>query len=241
MAGLKAYEPGVRFSGVQVTPDEVWGIQTYDVFNPSIDAQWFGTVGGTQTQSPALVAINKWADYPRNLLFSLTTAAGSVKGATATINGKDQFGSSITENIVVAPAVAGGTTVGTKIFSYVSSGTCYFGTGDAGNGTMQIGCATAGTTTLFGFPFKLGGTSDLKQMTASLTGVGTATSGTFMFGGTPSSGANITAHAFKSPRDVQAGTWYVRTWVTPTYDASADGPVNTYGTSTGGNVALVSG
>jgi hypothetical protein len=241
MAGLKSYESALRFSGVQVTPDEVWGIQTYDVFNPSIDVQWFGTCAGTQTQSIALTAINKWADYPRNLLFSLTTAAGSVKGATATINGKDQFGSSMTENIVVAPAVAGGTTAGTKIFSYVSSGTCYFGTGDAGNGTMQIGCGTAGSTTLFGFPFRLGGTSDLKQITGSLNGVGTSTSGTFMFGGTPSSAAVTTSHAFKAPRDLQAGTFYIRTWVTPTGDSTNDGPMVTYGTSTGPIASQVTG
>ena len=192
-------------AGNKVTPDELGYDQTYIVINPSIDTVWFGTtaVGGT-TSTQAVVLTNKYADYPRNLNYQV--AGSNALGGTWTVNGKDQFGNIQQESVVIATAVNGGSTLGTKIFSEVTNGTFSFISGSVGNGTPKLGVGTAGTTTLFGLPAKLGGTTDIKVIRGSFNGVGTSTSGTFVFGGTPSSAANTTVHAFAAPRDVAAGT-----------------------------------
>jgi hypothetical protein len=213
----KRNDPGFAFSGNKVTPDELGFDMQYTVYNPSIDASWFGTCAGTSTQSISVVAINKNADYPRNLLLTVACASGSTMGGTAVVNGKDQFDNSITENLAVTVAANGGTTAGTKVFSKITSGTFNFGTTDAGNGTVKIGCGTAGTTTLFGLPGRLGGTTDIKNINGCFNGVGTSTAGTFVFGGTPSSAANTTVHAFKAPRDVPAGTCVYNVTFRPSY------------------------
>jgi hypothetical protein len=216
--GLKRHFPDIRFSGNKVTADELGYDLIYTVMNPSISATWFGTCAGTSTQSIALGVINDQADYARNVILVVSCASGSTKGGTAIVNGKDQFGNNITENLVVTVAANGGTTIGTKVFERVSSGTFNFGTANAGNGTATIGNGTAGTTTIFGFPFKLGGTEDIKNITGSFAGVGTSTAGTFVFGGTPASSADLTNHAFKAPLDLQAGTCVYRVRVRPSYE-----------------------
>lgn len=228
MGSLKDVEIGFQKNmGLKVSPDEIDRYETYSVINPSIDAQWFGTVAGTQTQTgKALVRINPLADYPRNLRIAYSGASGSVVNvSTGTINGKNQFGVVISEAYAGTPAVDGGTIIGTAVFSEVSSGTFNFGTGDAGAGTIQVGVGTAGTTTIFGLPTKLGVAADIKRINGSFTGVGTQTAGTFVFGGTPSSAADITRHAFKAPRDVQAGTVVYNVLYKPTYDASQEAPM----------------
>jgi hypothetical protein len=214
---LKQHDSGFGFSGVKVTPDEIGFDQTFSIINPSISNEWFGTCKGTSTQSIAITLINGLSDYPRNLRINVDCASGSTKGGTAVVNGVDQFGSVISENLVVTTAANGGTTVGTKIFDQVTSGTMYFDTSNAGNGTAHLGVGTAGTTTLFGLPWRLGGTTDIKKISGSFNGVGTSTAGTFVFGGTPSSAANIKAHAFKAPLDVQAGTCLYHVRVRPSY------------------------
>jgi hypothetical protein len=209
------------------------------VVNPSINASWFGTSVGTQTQTIALGVINGYADYPRNLKVICRGVAGSVVGGTVTINGKDQFGSVIQETITITPIIAGGTTNGTKIFSQVTSGTTAYGTGDAGNGTTQVGVGTAGTTTLFGLPFKIGGTSDIKQI--AMSAVGTSTAGTFVYGGTPSSAAVVGVHAFRAPVDFLGGSTSFNVVAIPTYDSSSDGPITTLGTNTGASAISTTG
>ena len=213
---LKKYYPDITFSGNKVTPDEMGFDQQYIVSNPSIDAQWFGTMTAAGTSTiRAWVGINTIADYPRNMRFVLAGSAAGMSG-TSVVNGLDQFGSAVTESLGVTSASNGGTTVGTQIFAQFTSGTVTMGTA-VGSGTPQLGVGTAGTTTLFGLPARLGGTTDIKNITGSFNGVGTATAGTFVFGGTPSSAANTAMHAFKAPRDLAAGTVVYRVNYRPSF------------------------
>jgi hypothetical protein len=214
---LKKWDIGFGAAGNKVTPDEIGFDMTFSVINPSISNEWFGTCKGTSTQAVAITAINPISDYPRNLRINVDCASGSTKGGTAVINGKDQFGSVISESLVVTTAANGGTTLGTKVFDQFTSGTFTFDTCNAGNGTVHLGVGTAGTTSLFGLPWRLGGTTDIKKITGSFAGVGTSTAGTFVFGGTPSSSADTTNHAFKLPLDLQAGTCVYHVRVRPTY------------------------
>lgn len=223
MSGLKqrvmGLQPGM---GVKISPDEIDRYEEYTVINPSIDSQWFGTADGTQTQTGRAVSvINGYADYSRNLRIVYIAESGSVANlSSGTINGKNQFGVTISEAYAGTPAVNGGTIIGTAVFSQVTSGTMNWGTGDAGAGTVKIGVGTAGTTTVFGLPTKIAATSDIKRIRGSFNGVGTSTAGTFVFGGTPSSAASTAVHGFKAPRDVQAGTIVYSVLYKPTYDAS---------------------
>lgn len=214
---MKRNEPAVRFSGEKVTPDEVGFDLLYTVVNPSIDAQWFGTAVGTSTQTPTFGIINGYADYPRNVRYVLGAASGSTAGGTIVITGKDQFGSGVTETLGVATAANGGTTVGTQVFAQVTAVSCTLATMNAGNGTIQLGVGTGGTTTKFGLPARLGGTTDIKRLSGCLTGVGTQTAGTFFFGGTPASAGDSTYHAVKAPRDLAAGTWVLNVVYRPTF------------------------
>lgn len=227
MPGLKKHYADIRFGGNKVSPDEIDRYEQYTVINPSIDAQWFGTVAGTQTQTGrVMVAINSLADYPRNVRIAYLGASGSVVNlSSGTLNGKNQFGVTISESYAGTPAADGGTIIGTAVFAEVTSGTFNMGTGDPGAGTVKVGVGTAGTTTVFGLPTKIGGTTDIKRITGSFNGVGTSTAGTFVFGGTPSSAAATAVHGFKAPRDVPAGTSVYHVLYRPTYNAEYDNPM----------------
>src|SRR3990167_934284 len=161
---LKRAQPGLRFalSENAVQPDEIDAYEQYVIAFPSYDLKWFGTwpVAGTAATG-TLVLINAIADYPRNLEFVLAGTGVGMAG-TATIYGTNQFGGSINEVFGFGSADNGGTVVGTKVFAQLSAGTLLFGTA-VGNGTAKIGVGTLGTTTLFGLPFKVGGTTDLKS------------------------------------------------------------------------------
>lgn len=216
---LKMHHNDFLQAANKVTPDEIGWTQHYSVINPSIGSTWFGTcaVAGTSAVKP-VVLINGYADYPRNVRCVLNGSAVGMSG-TFVINGYDQFGNTISESMSFGSADNGGTVIGTKVFAQVTSGTCNMGTA-VGSGTTAIGVGTAGTTTLFGLPARLGGSTDIKTINGCFTGVGTQTAGTFVFGGTPSSAANTVVHAFKAPADVAAGTViynvrYVPTFVEP--------------------------
>lgn len=172
MPGMKKYHADFTFSGNRVTPDEIDRYEQYVVINPSISATWVGTcAAGTSTQSKALVLINKNLDYPRNLLYGVVGT--NDVGGTWTVNGKDQFGNTITESVGSGTAAAGTpafAVAGTKIFSQVTSGTFTFATGSAGNGSAQLGVAigTAATAKYYlGLPSKIAAVTDVKSISWS--------------------------------------------------------------------------
>lgn len=155
----------MRNAGYKVGADEMDVTRQYIIQHPSIDPVWFGTAVGTQTQVKAIGLINTNADYPRNAVYAMAAAAGSVSAGTFTVNGKDQFGISKTESVTIAPATGGGTVAGTQIWAKITSGTVNIGTGDPGNGSARIGVAigtAAGLVHWFGLPDKIGSTADVK-------------------------------------------------------------------------------
>jgi hypothetical protein len=213
---LKRAQPGLRFalSEFAVTPDEIDRYEVYTIINPNKSEIFLGTtaVTGTSTAKP-IVFTNILLDYPRNLECVHLGTHAAMNG-TFVINGYDQFGNAITENFAISSASNGGTTAGTKVFSSVRTGTFTPGTA-VGNGTTKIGVGTAGTTTLFGLPFKIGGTTDVKilNFTAGTGAVAIA-------GGTIAAYVNKGMHAIKSPFDL-AGTCSIQVWAKPTYNAEA--------------------
>ena len=164
---LKVNEPALMFSGAKLTPDELDQDQQYIILNPSVDPVYVGTAVGTQTQSPTVGITNTRLDYPRSLSGAIAAAAGSVAGGTISYTGLDQFGSVVSESVVIAPATGGGTVYGTQVFATVTSATVNLGTGDPGNGSARIGVGigTSATKPVFGLPAKLGGTADIKAIT----------------------------------------------------------------------------
>lgn len=205
---LKRIQPGIRFSGYKVSPDEMDVTRQYIVEHPSIDPAWFGTAPiGTAGQAKAFVLTNIRADYPRNLVVSDATGAGTAHGGTAVINGKDQFGNTIQETITIGTAAAGGTVAGTKIFSQVSSGTFTFATASVGNGTTQLGVAIGTSATLqhlFGLPDKIASTADVKSITWLNNGTSTT-----MNGGTIGAYVGTANHTFKGTAVVSVTDKYV--------------------------------
>lgn len=163
---LKRIEPGVRFSGIKVTPDEIDQNRQYSIVYPTASATWYGTAASAAAVAYGLTNIN--ADYPRNLLVTIGGVAGGM-GGTAVVNGKDQFGNVIQESIGFATANGGGSVAGTKIFAQVTSGTCTpVGLGGTAIGTMSLGVAigtAANLVALFGLPDKIGAASDVKRIT----------------------------------------------------------------------------
>lgn len=217
---LKRVEPGLRFSPSEfrVTPDEIDRYEQYVISFPSISTTWFGTfaVAGTSAETP-LVVINAIADYPRNLEFALAGSAAGMTG-TAIINGKNQFGASITESLTFAEANNGGTVSGTSVFAHVDSGTLYYGTA-VGSGTARIG-VTTGTDTYFGLPARLGGTTDVKLLTRS-TGAGAQT----VNGGTIAGFVDLPRHAVRAPATL-TGTQIISVLYRPTHVAEGSVEAN---------------
>lgn len=164
---LKRYHPDLTFAGNRVTPDEVDQDMQYVILNPSVDPVYVGTEVATQTQAKALGIVNTRLDYPRSLVGAIAAAAGSVAGGTLSYTGIDQFGSSVSESVAIAPATGGGTTSGTQVFARVTAATISMGTGDPGNGSARlgVGIGTSATRPVFGIPARLGGTADIKAIT----------------------------------------------------------------------------
>lgn len=168
MAGLKDNFPGVftkvGTTGWQVTPDELDMDQRYYVMNPAVTDTFFGTV--SSASAGAFVLDQTRTAYPRNLLFVALGVAGGM-GGTAVINGKNQFGETISETISFGSAAGGGTAAGTKVFAQVTSGTFTpVGLGGTAVGTAKLGVAigSADPGVIFGLPHKLGGTADIKAI-----------------------------------------------------------------------------
>jgi hypothetical protein len=165
MGSLKRTQPALRFGLDKVTPDEMDMVRQYIILNPSVTDTYFGTVSSA-TASAFVIGQNR-ADYPRNLLFVALGVAGGM-GGTAVVNGKDQFGNTISETLSFGSAAGGGTVAGTKVFAEVTSGTFTpVGLGGTAVGTAKLGVAigTSSTSPIFGLPDKIGGTSDIKAVT----------------------------------------------------------------------------
>jgi hypothetical protein len=215
---LKTWHPDVTFGGAKVGADEVDFYHVYTIMNPSIDATAIATAKGSSPTSYALAEnISGVLDYPRNIVMVLGVTSGSTNGAVGTVNGVDQFGNSITEVFTVAATANGGTTVGTKVFSKFVSGTATFnGAGDAANGcTANIGYGTAGTATLFGLPFKIGGTGDVLSINWATSHVIHPIKGNRI-----GSLVSTTQHAVCAPCDFGTASGVV--WAKSTKDQSND-------------------
>src|SRR3990167_191988 len=212
---FKRSQPGIRFSGERVSPDEMDNNFVYQINNPATTALgtlWVGSGGTAGTSSAvALVINNKYPDFPRNVAFNIHGTGAGMAG-TLIINGDDQFGSQITETISIGTASNGGTAVGTRVFAQYRSGTVYYGTA-VGNGTPNIGL-DGGTSCLFGLPWKIGGTSNVISMSMS-QGTGPISVG----GGTAiGSLVNAGMHAVR-PFAALGGTSFINVWVRPSYSS----------------------
>ena len=226
MSGLKKYEPALRSGqlGTQgpvgaITPDEIDDYCVYNVINPTqaasgAGATWVGTRTSGTADTKTIVVRNAILDYPRNLLFAIAGSSVGMAG-TATVNGRDQFGSVIAESFGFGSADNGGTVVGTKVFAHFTDGTINFGTFAGANGTARLGVGVGGTTSLFGLPVRLGGTTDVKLVTCT-TGTGAVT----VNGGTIAAFVDVPMSAVKAPLDI-TGTYTVSAWVKPTYNPEA--------------------
>ncbi len=218
MSGFKRSQPGLRFAAEKITPDEIDMYRQYVVSFPSISATWFGTcaVAGTAATG-ALVVINAIADYPRNLEFALAGSSVGLAGTMA-VTGKNQFGAVVTESLGFGSADNGGTVVGTKVFAQITNGTLSFGTA-VGGGTASLGVGTTGTTTIFGLPDKLGGTTDVKAITRCA-----ATGAVTVGGGTIAAFVSVPFHAVKAPATL-SGTQIITVLYKSSYNAEGDAVV----------------
>lgn len=221
---LKKYFPDFQFGGNKVSADEIDQYVTYRVDNPTTSATWIGTTAvGTSTQAKALVLINKVPDYPRNLF--VTTSGSNDLGGTFVVNGKDQFGQTITESIGFGTVVTPGTSaIGTKIFAEVTSGTWTFAVGSAGSGTPKLGVAvggTAGSLATFGLPVKIGAVSDVKRITWLKTAAGPGVVTTLDGGTISSSLVSTSKHSFNGTAALGTADTFIVT-IKSTYDSSQE-------------------
>lgn len=216
MSGLKTIGglPGFN-TGQKVSPDEIDTTKQYIVVFPQVGTASVGTavVGGTSATG-AFAIFSKSADYPRNLEFNLVGTHGTL-GGSVIMNGKDQFGQSITETIQVPVGTLGGTVAGTKVFAQVTSGTVYHGT-HPGPGTPSIGWGTTGTTALFGLPDKIRGTQDVIAIAYTVGQVGSAVGG-----GTIGAFVNAGVHAVAASTNV-TGSCVLSVLYRPSYDSSGE-------------------
>lgn len=211
ISGLKGMGglPGVAFSGMRATPDELDVYNQYIVMKPSVSASALGTANGTA--SKAITISQTQCDYPRNILVSFTCAEG---GGTAVVSGTTQFGDAITESIVVTSAANGGTTGSNNVFAHVASGTWYPTVTTAGTVTLGYAIGTANSCK-FGLPSKIGAASDVKMVTFVDNAVVAPV-------GTPSLNADTTYHAYKPAQAINAQDDYVILFRS-TYDSSSEG------------------
>ena len=212
---LKRIEPALRFALKEyaVTPDEIDKYEVYNISFPMWTDQWaVGTalVAGTSTDR-ALIFNTILADYPRNLEGVLLGTHGNMEG-TFIVNGYDQFGSAITENLVITKAANGGTTAGTKVFASFRTGTFVCGT-FVGNGTVKLGYGTSGTTCQFGLPVKINGTADVVKYSWNV-----GTGAINVNGGTIGAYVNVANSSVLAPKDL-VGSISAQVWVKSTYNS----------------------
>jgi hypothetical protein len=172
LAGLKDNFPAVVQGGSQtgwkVTPDEIDQDQSYLILHPSVATDWFGT--SINAAAVALVEnTSAYADYPRNLLLTITGVAGGIGGTLNGLKYTDQFGGTVSETLGAATAASSVTVTGTGVCAkIVNLGTFTpAGLGGTAIATVALGFAIATTSAspVFGLPAKLGGTNDIKRVT----------------------------------------------------------------------------
>lgn len=208
---LKRHFPDIRFNNNKVSADEIDGYNIVTVLYPTISPTWFGTAAaGTAGQARTYVVINKYADWPRNVAASITGSADM--GATWVINGKDQFGNSQSETITIGTTANGGTTVGTKVFSQVNTGTATIAATSVGSGTPRLGVDSGATTVLFGLPVKIAAVTDVKSITYRVGTVVTTMNG----GSVTSAHVSTATHAFRGSATVTA-EHSLTAWVQSSY------------------------
>lgn len=209
MAGFKRSQPGLRFSSEKVTPDEQDEYVNYTIALPGTASAFFGTavVGGTSAVT-AVVVVNRYPDYPRNINFSLAGSAAGMAG-TLVYNAFDQFGSVFQETIATGTASNGGTALGTKIVASFTSGTISYGTA-VGGGTPSVGFVP-GTGCLFGLPVKIGSATDVVFLSMN-AGTGAITYN----GGTVAGFVNTAQHAIR-PAATLTGTQVINAWVVSSF------------------------
>jgi len=205
MSGLGEHNYEFIQAGGQATPNELDRYERINTGILSIDASWFGTAAsGTASQARAMVIINKTADFPRNILYGVVGTADC--GGSWTVNGRDQFGGTITETVALATAAAGTparAVAGTKIFADVASGTFTPTSTTVGGALGRIGAAIGTSTTAafkLGLLTKIGSTADVKSITWTTENVVTT-----LGGGTPGAYVDATNHAFTGT-SIMAGT-----------------------------------
>ena len=204
MSGFKISQPGLRFGGEKISPDEIDRYEVYAISHPGTASTWWASAGTAGTASSiAVVVINRLPDYPRNINFILAGTGVGMAG-TLVANGLDQFGSVISESIGFGSADNGGTTVGTKVFAQITSGTLNYGTA-VGNGTPQIGFVP-GTGCLFGLPTRLGSASDVVHY-----GMDAGTGAITVNGGTVAGFVNKNMSAIR-PAVALTGTQTINVW-----------------------------
>lgn len=171
MSGLAEAFPGFGPGyPLRAAPRDLDEYYIVNVDNPSVSSSYFGTVnGGTAAAPTAIAALNTIGDWPRNALYSVTGVAGGSFGGTFVTNWLDQFGTPITETVVIPSAVLGGTTFGTAIvYKYLSGSFTSQGSSGGSAGTASIGYGTtengSAQSNWFGLFTKLGGTADIVQI-----------------------------------------------------------------------------
>ena len=217
MAGIKSFLPDIKILDRGVTWDEMDAYRVLTL-QPAINVRWWASAGTAGTASSiALAMLNRLPDWPRNVNFILAGTGVGMAGSLD-LNGKDQFGNSITETIGYGSADNGGTTAGTKVFAQLDSGTLRYGTA-VGNGTPQIGFVP-GTACLLGLPDKINGTTDVVHL-----GFAVGTGAVTYNGGTIAGFVNSPMHAIR-PVAALDGTAEVMVWYKSNYDATVVGTVN---------------
>lgn len=214
---LKTWHPDFVFSGGKVGADEVDFYHTYTVTNPSIGSTTVATAAAIATTITLVENTQGVADYPRNLRVIMAggTASGTY-GGTVVIKGKDQFGNTISETFSIGTAVNGGTAIGTKVFAAFTSGTGTLA-GDTAIATCNVGFGTGGTTTLFGLPFKVGGTADLLHYSW-----GSANTLSVAHSNALGSYVSTAYHAIKAKTDFVGGTTAFTVWVKSSKNQAED-------------------
>ena len=131
------------------------------------------------------------------------------------------FGETISETVAVGTTANGGTTVGTMIFAQVTSGTWTATADSVGSGTSKVKYSGAEGTTMFGLPFRIGGTADVKYISYSKNFVPTVLNNGTIGAYVGTGGFNGYANYIKGTAAMGSADVY-HIVARPTYNADSD-------------------